>query len=80
MQALNLLNSTFTLQQAELFSKRLATEHKAPRAQVHRAFELCFARAPDPEEEAEAVAFIKEAGLPMLCRALLNANEFLFIP
>jgi hypothetical protein len=31
-------------------------------------------------EAGDAVAFIRAEGLAALCRALLNANEFLFLP
>ena len=80
LQALNLFNSTFLLQQADLFSKRLETEkpNDLP-AQVNRAFELCFSRPPTQAEQAEAIAFISQYQLPAFCRALLNSNELLFI-
>tara|TARA_R110002111_G_scaffold108086_1_gene166730 strand:- start:24792 stop:28157 length:3366 start_codon:yes stop_codon:yes gene_type:complete len=80
LQALNLFNSTFLLQQADLFSKRLETEkpNDLP-AQVNRAFELCFSRPPTKTEQAEAIVFINQYQLPAFCRALLNSNELLFI-
>ena len=28
----------------------------------------------------DAVALVQTAGLPALCRALFNSNEFLFLP
>jgi hypothetical protein len=52
----------------------------APAAQVRRAWQLAFNRDPDLVETREAADFVRSAGLPALCRALLNANEFLFIP
>ncbi|GDY23164.1 hypothetical protein LBMAG56_45110 [Verrucomicrobiota bacterium] len=77
LQALNLLNSRFTLQQANLFAQRLQTEAgQAPEPQIHRAFQLAFSRAPDPAELRGARELITAHGLPALCRALLNANEF----
>ncbi|MBL9169730.1 MAG: PSD1 domain-containing protein [Verrucomicrobiales bacterium] len=81
LQALNLFNSRFILQQADQLTSRLKTEAGDDSAnQVRRAWQLAFNRSPGPEEVHEAVALMKEEGLPSLCRAVLNANEFLFIP
>ena len=80
LQALNLLNSRFTLQQASLFAHRLQTEAgQSPEPQVRRAFQLAFSRAPDPAELRGARELITTHGLPALCRALLNANEFVTV-
>ena len=81
LQALNLFNSKFTLQQADALGARVqreAGEH--PAAAVPRAWQLVYQRAPAAGELAEAIAFAREHGLPALCRALLNSNEFLFVP
>jgi hypothetical protein len=81
LQALNLLNSAFVMQQAELFAKRL--EPESPDADTRRAalaFELAFGRPAATKEAEEAFAFATEHGWPALCRALFNANEFVFVP
>ena len=81
LQALNLLNSTFVNQQADLFAKRLENESGNDLAlQVKLAFKLCFNRPATPEEAKDAGAFIKLEGLKQFGRAMLNANEFVFIP
>jgi mono/diheme cytochrome c family protein len=81
LQALNLFNSRFILQQADQLTARLKTEAGDDSAgQVRRAWQLAFNRSPGPDEVSEAVALMKAEGLPSLCRAVLNANEFLFIP
>jgi hypothetical protein len=81
LQALNLLHSSFTLQQAGLFADRLQREAgEDPSAQIERAFLLAFGREPAYEESAAALSLVREHGLSELCRVLLNANEFLFIP
>jgi hypothetical protein len=81
LQALNLFNSRFVLQQSEIFAGRLRTEAgDNPAAQVKHAWQLAFNRMPERTEAKQAVAFAKAEGLPALCRAVLNANEFLFIP
>ncbi|HKD35278.1 MAG TPA: DUF1553 domain-containing protein, partial [Pirellulales bacterium] len=81
IQALNLLNAPFMTQQAELFAKRLARESPDDVAgQVKRAFWLAFGRLPDSDEERGAIDLISKEGLPALCRALFNANEFIYMP
>ena len=80
LQALNLLNSRFLVQQADLFAARIrATSAAEPNSQVSAAIQLAFGRSPTPDETAAAAALLREHGLPALCRALLNANEFLFV-
>jgi hypothetical protein len=80
LQALNLLNSSFMFQQAKFLAERVekdAGEH--PAAQVKRVFALAFQRPPSEKELATATKLVKDHGLPALCRAVLNANEFVFV-
>ncbi|MEZ0258094.1 MAG: DUF1553 domain-containing protein [Chthoniobacter sp.] len=78
LQALNLLNSPFAMQQAGYLCERLEKEAGADAgAQVKRAFELAFGREPSPEESESATKLIREHGLKVFCRALFNANEFI---
>ncbi|HVX60849.1 MAG TPA: DUF1553 domain-containing protein, partial [Pirellulales bacterium] len=80
LQAFNLLNSPFLLQQAGFFAERLQQDAGAgAEAQVQRAFLLCFGREPDGEELAASSRLIEQYGLPVFCRALLNANEFVML-
>lgn len=80
LQALNLLNSQFVLQQAERFAERLQREAGGESAsQVTQAFWHTCGREPDAQELEWSVALIHEHGLSAFCRALLNANEFLFL-
>jgi hypothetical protein len=74
LQALNLLNSRFMMQQAELFAKRLGRD-----ASPYLAFQLAFQRESTPRELAAAEHFIREQGLVLFCRALFNANEFVYV-
>jgi hypothetical protein len=81
LQALNLFNSGFILQQSETFARRLEKDAGVDvAAQVRRAWELAFSRTPDRKETHEAVTFVKAEGLAAFCRAVLNANESMFIP
>jgi len=80
LQALNLFNSTFVLQQAGLLAERLHTEAgDTPEAQVDRAYALFYGRPPDDWERAQSASFIRVEGLPSFCRALYNTSEFLFV-
>ncbi len=81
IQALSLFNSAFVIQQAELFAARLVKEAgPSPDKQVQRAFVLTLQRPPEPQELQVCQALAQEHGLTALCRVLLNANEFLFVP
>jgi len=80
LQAFNLLNSNFIMQQSEFFATRLGAEvGQETEAQVQRAFVLAFQRDPDPEECKAGVKFIREQGAKIFCRALFNANEFVYV-
>jgi len=80
LQALNLLNSSFLVQQASFFAARLqrdAGDNTA--AQVRRAFQLAFQRDPSPGELTAGEQLAADHGLAVFCRALLNANEFAYV-
>jgi len=48
--------------------------------QIDLAWKLSMGRHPADSERVGALRFVQEQGWPALCRALLNANEFMFIP
>jgi hypothetical protein len=80
LQALNLLNSSFIMQQAGYFAERLRREaDDGAKAQITRAFALAFGREPSLEESGAAMNLIRAQGLPAFCRALFNANEFAYV-
>jgi hypothetical protein len=80
LQALNLFNSPFILQQAGLLAGRLRKEAgDAPAAQVRLAFQWTVARVPDEFEQQASQEMIREHGLEAFCRALFNTSEFLFL-
>lgn len=68
LQALNLMNSGFTMQAAEMFAERLAKETDP----VLAAFRIAFQREPAREEIERA----KGVSLVLLARAIFNSNEF----
>ena len=80
LQALNLLNDPFMLDQAERFAARLRKEAgDAAPDQVRRAFRLALGRDPSADEAAAAEKLVRADGLAAFCRALFNANEFVFV-
>ena len=80
LQALNLLNGRFIVQQSLLFAERVRRDAgNDATAQATFAFQATFGRAPTADERRNAEEFIRQQGLEALCRALFNANEFLFV-
>jgi hypothetical protein len=71
LQALNLFNSSFLLEQAAILAAKAKN--------VSTAYQLVYQRQPTKDELTTAESFVKQEGLPAFCRALLNSNEFLFL-
>ncbi|MGB7325873.1 MAG: PSD1 and planctomycete cytochrome C domain-containing protein [Rubripirellula sp.] len=81
LQALNLMNSDFVVEQAAFLAERAKREAGNDIAvQVTRCFELLLARKPTDAEAGEAIDFAKQQSLALLCRTLINTNEFAFLP
>ena len=80
LQALSLMNNSFTLRMADHFAERLARERPAAaKAQVQRAFELAYGEAVSEPELRAAQQFVATHGLAAFCRVLLNTNGFLYV-
>jgi hypothetical protein len=80
LQALNLLNSEFVLGQAEFFAERLRKEAgEDVGRQVGLAFRLAFGREGTAVETGRAAGLVREFGLAAFCRAVFNANEFVYV-
>lgn len=80
MQAMGLLNSQFMMQQARYLADRLVQESENSTTRIKRAYELCFSRGPDEQELQLAAEVIDASSWNEFARAMLNANEFVFIP
>jgi hypothetical protein len=79
LQALALLNNGLRMTQARHFAERLQSEKPNDlAAQTERAVRLAFGHKPTAVEPQKYLAFAHNYGLPNLCRALLNLNEFMF--
>jgi hypothetical protein len=80
LQALTLLNHKFTLDMAQAWAERLQRETPDDaEAQVQAAFAAAFNRGATNDEAMAGAALIKESGLRAFCRAMLNANEFVYV-
>jgi len=74
MQALTLLNHSFTLDMAGSLATRIASGDP-----VRQAYRLALQRQPSAQEHAAASSLLAAHGPEALCRALLNANELLYL-
>jgi hypothetical protein len=76
------MNSDFVVSQAALLAERAQKEagNKGSAAVVRRCFSLLLARQPAAAELKACLQVAKERGLPIVCRALINSNEFAFLP
>lgn len=75
LQALNLFNSNFVIQQARLLAGEFEN-HSDPAAGI---LQRLYGRPAKSAELVDARFLISEHGLEAFCRAMLNTNEFLFI-
>ena len=81
LQALNLMNSDFVVEQSEFISERAMKDAGGDvRAAVRRCFQLLLTREPDADELAASLEVAKTTGLQLVCRSLINSNEFAFLP
>ncbi len=85
IQALNLINSPFTIQVAEAFAARVDRETATGdgsrvERQVKRAVRLALGREPTAEELVDSVVLVGDHSLVAFCRLLLNTGDFVTIP
>lgn len=74
LQALTLMNHSFTGDMAAALAERVAGADP-----VGSAYRLAFQREPSATEREAAGRLVSEHGLRALCRALLNANELMYL-
>jgi hypothetical protein len=80
LQALSLLNNSFTLRMADALAERLKGERPDNVGQqIELAFELTCGRPCTAEERSASLALVEKHGLAPLCRTLLNTNAFLYV-
>lgn len=74
-----MFNNDFMLRQSRYFAERLENESSSLGDQIDLAFQLAFNRPPTADERSAAQALVERLGLLHFCRALLNANEFVYV-
>lgn len=74
LQALNLLNSPFVVDQSQHIATRAQKE--SPDSPIERTFQLILKRNPSKQE----LELSKKVSLKILARSLINSNEFAFLP
>ena len=77
------MNNNFVLMEARMFADRLKREAgDDAAAQADLAFQLALSRHPDKSESEKATSFIRAdaQGLIDFCQAVINLNEFVYIP
>ncbi|MHC4876776.1 MAG: PSD1 and planctomycete cytochrome C domain-containing protein [Planctomycetota bacterium] len=81
LQALNLMNSDFVVEQSKRIASRATKDAGGDESNsVDRCFELLLGRAPGGNEREACLALARENDLSLVCRALINSNEFAFLP
>jgi hypothetical protein len=80
LQALSLLNNAFVLRMAAYFATRIADDVGDDiDRQITRGWQLAVQHDPDPRQRRLSRKLIRNHGLPTLCRALFNTNDFIII-
>jgi hypothetical protein len=96
LQALVMLNSDFAADRARTLAERLRHAATSPQGQVERAYQITLGRSPSQAELDQALSFLKsqseqlartsvgkkaeDLALVDFCLAMLNRNEFVYVP
>lgn len=79
LQALAMLNNPLMLAMSRHFAARLDAAGGALEEKVARAHFEAMGRPASPDELRDLTGFARDHGLPNLCRALFNLNEFSYV-
>jgi hypothetical protein len=78
-QALAMMNSDFSVVQAERFAARVRKEAgENPETSVGAAWKIAFGRAPGAEEWQTALDYLRRNSLERLCLLIFNMSEFVY--
>ncbi|MFP6765635.1 MAG: DUF1553 domain-containing protein, partial [Planctomycetaceae bacterium] len=81
LQALNLMNSDFVIEQSRRIAERAAQESEGDENRsIDRCFLRLLGRVPDAQERQACLVLATQNDLSLVCRALINTNEFVFLP
>jgi hypothetical protein len=79
-QALALMNSEFTSEQAAQFAERILSQAgDDPEAAVETGWKVAFGRSPTPEERQTVLDYLRRNSLERLCLLIFNMNEFVYV-
>jgi hypothetical protein len=79
LQSLALYNNDFMLRQSGYLADRIETAAGPNlKEQVDQAFRIVFNRPPNEEEMEISESVLEEENLFVLCRSLINSNEFFY--
>jgi hypothetical protein len=76
-QALAMMNSEFTLAQAEQFAGRIRKQNAE--SPVEMAWQIAFGRSPSAVERSTAEDYLRRNSLSRLCLLIFNMNEFIYV-
>ncbi len=77
LQALTLMNHSFSLDMAKALAERLERERSNTASRVQRAFAIAYGRSARADEVSAAARLIEEYGLRAFCRVILNSSELI---
>ena len=81
LQALNLLNSPFIVEQTRLIAERAQANSGGDLSrEIKQCFQLLLNRDPSADELEICSKVARDESLAIVCRALINSNEFVFLP
>ena len=81
LQALNLMNSPFVVEQSSFIAERALKESQNELSTaIDRTFDLLLNRFPTEDEKQVCLSIAESNGLDIVCRTLINSNEFAFLP
>ncbi len=78
MQALLLINSSWTIERAERLAKRVKEVGRGPSEQITYLYREAFGREPSDQEQKIGLDFLKDGKLEDFCHVVLSSNEFFF--
>tara|TARA_R110002049_G_scaffold2750_4_gene21955 strand:+ start:120753 stop:123707 length:2955 start_codon:yes stop_codon:yes gene_type:complete len=79
LQALTMLNHSFTLDMADSLAQQLAAHSSDTDTQIRWVYQLGYTREPDKSEMKACRRFIEDHGLAAFCRVFLNTSELIYV-
>ena len=77
LQALTMLNHSFTLDMAKALATRISGQ--SPAEQSENLYQLAYQRLPSKEESEQMAALLKQGNLEAVCRAIINSSELIYL-